>query len=155
VHGPDRGGRRGDPVGWPRQGRPHGGEPQRAAHDQEQEHGAQRMQADVDDVVPARIQSAGRVAECERQAGERTSRDGRVIGRPQHATEPREVADVGVLHDGTLIVEDERPRHAGGVDRHDQRDEPWDQPAPPRRAGLFGTGGRSGRPPRNRTSRHA
>jgi hypothetical protein len=65
------------------------------------------VQGDVADVVSRDVEAADGVVDRKRQADERTPSHRAVALGCEHAADVAEVANLGVLDDGALVVEDE------------------------------------------------
>jgi len=106
-----------------RQGLVVGVYPGATSQEVEEQQRAERVQRHVDQVVACDVETAPRVVQREREAGQRPPGDGRIGRRQQDPVEIGEIPDIGVLHDGALIVEHEGAVEPVGVDgRHDEHE---------------------------------
>lgn len=98
------------------------GKEQGASHQAEESQGCQQMDREVGQPVSARVELARGVVEREGQVDERASSDRRLRRRRERNAQRRQLADLLVVEDRSLVVEDERCGKTVGVD-DDARDD--------------------------------
>ena len=102
---------------------------QRPPDEPEERHAGEQVNGDVDQVITAGVQFAGRVVERERQVDDGASGVDDAVG-------PAQAVHVGVVHDSRRVVEQEGPAEAVGVGRDPARDHDPHEPAASWTSGL-------------------
>ena len=95
------------------------------------------MQGDVDDVVSADVEAAGRIVEGKRKIDEWPARDRRLAVRKQDSARARQVTDLFVLNNRRLVVDDEGGSKAVRVNQHNGESDDRRSPADAARAASF------------------